>query len=127
LSEQRGSGSGALLRGLLILVALFALAAVLRWSPWGHALHLDALARFASWLRYDDNAPLWVMAAYLLGGISWFPITLLILATALTLNRWLAIICSLLGCILSAMLLYGAGRWLGRRNLMRLRQKVGSH
>jgi phosphatidylserine/phosphatidylglycerophosphate/cardiolipin synthase-like enzyme/uncharacterized membrane protein YdjX (TVP38/TMEM64 family) len=120
LSEQRGSGSGALLRGVLILFALFALAAALRWTPLGHALHLDALVGFASWLRYDDNAPLWVMAAYLLGGISWFPVTLLILATALTLNSWLAIVCSLLGCILSAMLLYAAGRWLGRRNVMRL-------
>ena len=117
------------MRGLLILLALFALAAVLRWSHLGHALHLDSLARFASWLRYDDNAPLWVRRGYVLGGISWFPVTLLILATALTLNPWVAIVCvrSLLGCILSAMLLYGAGRWLGRRNVMRLRQKVGSH
>jgi uncharacterized membrane protein YdjX (TVP38/TMEM64 family) len=120
LSEQRGSGSGAMLRGLLILVSLFTLAAVLRWTHLGRALQLDALAGYASWLRYDQNAPLWVMTAYLLGGISWFPVTLLILATALTLNSGLAIVCSLLGCILSAMLLYGAGRWLGRRKVMRL-------
>jgi len=74
LSEQHRSGSGALLHGLLILLALFALAAVLRCSHLGH----------------------------------------------LTLKPWLAIVYSLLGCILSAMLLYGAGRWLGRRNVMRL-------
>lgn len=40
---------------------------------------------------------------------------LLILATTLTLKPWLAILCSLLGCILSAMLLYSAGRRLGAR------------
>jgi phospholipase D1/2 len=120
LSEQRGSGSGALLRGVLILVALFALAAALRWTGLGRSLHLDTLAGFATWLRYDDNAPLWVMAAYLVGGLSCFPVTLLIFATALTLNLSLAIVCSLLGCVLSAMLLYAAGRWLGRKNVMRL-------
>ena len=38
----------------------------------------------------------------------------------MTLNSWLAIVCSLLGCILSAMLLYGTGRWLGARKVMRL-------
>jgi uncharacterized membrane protein YdjX (TVP38/TMEM64 family) len=55
-----------------------------------------------------------------IGGISWFPVTLLIFATALSLNSWLAIVCSLLGCIVSALLLYAAGHWMGRKNVMRL-------
>jgi phospholipase D1/2 len=120
VSEQHGSASGALLRGLLILTVLFAFAAALRWTSLGELLNLDKLAGSAAWLRYDANAPLWVIGAYLVGGISAFPVTLLIFATALTLNTGLAIACSLLGCILSAMLLYAGGRWLGRKNVMRL-------
>ncbi len=123
VSEQHGSGSGALLRGLLILAGLFVLAAALRWTTLGEFLNLDSLAGSAAWLRNDANAPLWVIAAYLIGGISWFPVTLLIFATALTLNSGLAIVCSLLGCILSATLLYAAGRWIGRKNVMRLAGK----
>jgi uncharacterized membrane protein YdjX (TVP38/TMEM64 family) len=61
-----------------------------------------------------------VIGAYLIGGLSAFPVTLLIFATALTLNSGSAIVCSLLGCILSAMLLYAGGRWLGRKHVMRL-------
>jgi phospholipase D1/2 len=120
LSEKRGAGSGALLRGVLILCALFVLAAALRWTTLGHWLDLNDLVVWSTWLRHDDEAPLWIMVGYLLGGVSWFPVTLLILGTALTLNVWLAIVCSLLGCVLSAMLLYAVGRWLGRRNVMRL-------
>jgi phospholipase D1/2 len=118
LSEQHGSASGALLRGLLILVALFALAAVWRWTSLGEWLSLDTLAASAAWLRADNNTPSWVIGAYLAGSIIGFPVTLLIFATALTLTWWLAIVCSLLGCILSAMLLYAFGRWLGRKRVI---------
>ena len=120
LSEKRGAGSGALLRGVLIFCGLFALAAALRWTSLGHWLDINDFTYWSTWLRHEDEAPLWIMAVYLLGGISWFPVSLLILATALVLNSWLAIVCSVLGCVLSAMLLYGVGRWLGRKNVMRL-------
>jgi len=120
VSERHGSGSGALLRGLIILAALFAFAAALRWTDLGDWLNLGSLASSVVWLRNDPNAPLWVIVAYLLGGVSSFPVTLLIFASAFILNSWLAITCSLLGCLLSAMLLYAAGRWIGRKNVMRL-------
>ena len=123
VSEQHGSASGALLRGLLMLAGIFAFAAALRWTSLGELLNFDALAGSAAWLRQDANAPWWVIGAYLIGGIISFPVTLLIFATALTLNSGLAIVCSLLGCILSAMLLYAAGRWIGRKNVMRLAGK----
>ncbi|HKY07545.1 MAG TPA: VTT domain-containing protein [Candidatus Binatia bacterium] len=123
VSEQHGSASGALLRGLLILAGLFVFAAALRWTALGEMLHVSALEGSIAWLRDDPNAPLWVIGAYLVGGIIGFPVTLLIFATALTLSTWLAIVYSLLGCILSAMLSYAAGRWLGRKNVMRFAGK----
>jgi phospholipase D1/2 len=123
VSERHGSGSAALLRGLLMLAGLFAFAAALHWTALGELFNFDALAGSAAWLRDDANAPLWVIGAYLVGGIGFFPVTLLIFAAALTLNSVWAIVCSLLGCILSAMLLYAGGRCLGRKNVMRLAGK----
>ena len=120
VSEHHGAGSAALLRGVLILTALLTLAAALRWTALGDFLQLRTLAGSLSWLRDTPNAPLWVVGAYVLGGIGCFPVTLLIFAAALSLNSWLAIVCSILGCILSAMLLYAAGRWMGRKSVMRL-------
>ena len=122
-SEQRGSASGALLRGLIMLVAVFALAAAWRWTSLGDLINLETVAVWAASLRENDTAPLWVVGAFLLGGIGCFPVTILILAAAYALNPWLAMICSLLGCILSAMLLYAIGRQLGRKSVVRFAGK----
>jgi phosphatidylserine/phosphatidylglycerophosphate/cardiolipin synthase-like enzyme/uncharacterized membrane protein YdjX (TVP38/TMEM64 family) len=123
LSEARGSASGALLRGVLILVVMLALAAAWRWTSLGHWFDFETIAGWGTSLRENDAAPLWIIGAFLLGGIACFPVTLLIVATAYAFNPWLAIICSLLGCILSAVLLYSIGRQLGRKTVARFAGK----
>jgi phospholipase D1/2 len=120
VSEQRGSASGALLRGLLLLAAIFAIAAAWRWTGLRDWLNLETLAAWGTALRENDQAPFWVIGAFLLGGISVFPVTLLIFASAFILAWLPAIVCSLFGCIASAALLYGMGRGLGRKNVARL-------
>lgn len=120
LSEQRGSAGAALLRGLLILVAMGAFAALWRWTPLEDWLHLDFFGSWLAALRQSDAAPLWVLGAFLLGGITAFPVTLLIFAAAFILNWWTAIIISLLGCLLSAVLIHSLGRLLGRKLVVRL-------
>jgi phospholipase D1/2 len=119
LSEQNGSASSALLRGLLILVTLGALAAAWRWTALGDLVDLETITAWGGALRDADTAPLWVVGAFLLAGISCFPVTVLILTIAYTFEPWLAIICSLLGCIASAMFLYAIGHQLGRKNVVR--------
>jgi uncharacterized membrane protein YdjX (TVP38/TMEM64 family) len=52
-----------------------------------------------------------------------FSVTSFDVATAYTFNPWVAIICSLLGCILSAVLLYSIGRQLGRKTVARFAGK----
>ena len=120
VSERHGSGSSALLRGLLILAALFTLVAAWRWTGLRAWLDLGALVRAAAWLRETDQAWLWAIGAFPAGGLIGFPVTLLIFASAFLVRSWPAILCSLLGCIISAMLLYGIGRGLGRKTVMRL-------
>jgi phospholipase D1/2 len=48
-----------------------------------------------------------------------FPVTLLIAATAFAFASWKAFIYSLLGCVTSAMLMYGIGYLLGRDTVAR--------
>jgi phospholipase D1/2 len=123
LSEERGSSSGALLRGVLILVFMFALAAAWRWTSLAQALDLKSIESWIAPLQDSGFAPLWVVGIFLVGGLVAFPVTALIVAVAYAFNSWLAIIYSLLGSILSAIFLYAIGRQLGRKNVARLAGK----
>jgi uncharacterized membrane protein YdjX (TVP38/TMEM64 family) len=120
LSEARGSASGALLRGVILLLALFALAALWRWTPLEDWLQLDSLGVWIATLRETDTAPTWVIGAFLIGGVFAFPVTLLIFAAAVIFDWWQAILFSLLGCLLSALLVYAVGRRVGRKQVARL-------
>lgn len=120
VSEQQGSASRALLRGFILLAALFSLVAAWRWTGLREWLDLGEVVRFAAWLRDTDQAWMWALSAFPLGGLVAFPVTLLIFLSAFLLHSWSAIACSLLGCILSAALLYGIGRGLGRKRVMRV-------
>jgi phosphatidylserine/phosphatidylglycerophosphate/cardiolipin synthase-like enzyme/uncharacterized membrane protein YdjX (TVP38/TMEM64 family) len=120
LSDKRGSASGALLRGVLILAGAVALAAAWRWTILGEWFNIATLTAWGVSLRDSRFASFWIIGAFLLGGVSFFPVVLLIAATAYALDPSLAMTCSLLGCLLSAALLYGIGRQAGRRTVSRL-------
>ncbi len=119
LSEKNGSASGALLRGLMLLITLGALAAAWRWTALGGLVNLESITAWGASVRDADTAPLWVVGAFLLAGITCFPVTVLILAIAYAFDPLLAIVCSLLGCLASAIFLYAIGYQLGRKNVVR--------
>jgi uncharacterized membrane protein YdjX (TVP38/TMEM64 family) len=123
LSDERGSSSGALFRGLLIMVFMFGLAAAWRWTPLHDLVDLNTLKSWAGSLPDSKVASFWMIGAFLLGGITAFPVTVLILATAYAFDAWPAIIYSLVGCIVSAIFLYSIGRQLGRKNVVRFAGK----
>jgi uncharacterized membrane protein YdjX (TVP38/TMEM64 family) len=64
-----------------------------------------------------------MVGAFLVGGITAFPVTVLILATAYAFDAWPAMVYSLIGCIVSAIFLYAIGRQLGRKNVVRFAGK----
>ncbi|HEX7231947.1 MAG TPA: VTT domain-containing protein, partial [Candidatus Binatia bacterium] len=123
LSDERGASSGALFRGLLIMLLMFGLAAAWRWTPLHDLVDLNTLKAWAGSLQDNSGASFWMIGAFLLGGITAFPVTVLILATAYAFDAWPAIIYSLVGCIVSAIFLYTIGRQLGRKNVVRFAGK----
>ena len=102
-----------------MLVMLLAFAAAWRWTPLRDWLDLDTALGWAASLQETPDAPLWIIGAFLVGGIGCFPVTILILATAYVFDPGPAMICSLFGCILSAALLYAIGHQLGRKIVVR--------
>jgi phospholipase D1/2 len=117
--EKRRFTSGAMLRGAIILVLLFGLAAAWRWTSLGEWIDFETIASWEASLQENHAAPLLVLGAYLLGGLAVFPVTILIAATAFAFGPWTALIYSLLGCVLSAMLIYAIGHRLGRETVAR--------
>jgi phosphatidylserine/phosphatidylglycerophosphate/cardiolipin synthase-like enzyme/uncharacterized membrane protein YdjX (TVP38/TMEM64 family) len=65
-------------------------------------------------------APLFAIAAFVLGGLVVFPVLVLIAATAAAFGPWLGIASSLAGVLLSASLLFMIGRFMGHKRLQSL-------
>ncbi|CAG9174412.1 Cardiolipin synthase B [Cupriavidus laharis] len=106
-----------------------------RYTPlreWADFRHLLALME-----RVDDMplAPLVLMCAYVVGGLTMFPVTVLIVVTVVVFGPLYGGAMAMAGTVLGTAAGYTAGRLLGRnavqrfggRRLNRLSQRVGQH
>lgn len=112
-------------RGRYIAVSLFALffvalAVVWKWTPLADYLEFNALTRMAQGFRKLPFTWLVVMAGYVLAGIFSIPITILIVVTGVVFGATMGGVYALAGTLLSALVTYGAGRWLGRETVRKL-------
>src|SRR4029434_7329007 len=74
----------AILRGLVILLLLFALPAIWSWTPLSHWINLATIIGWQESVRNQPAAFYLVVGAYLLGSLVLFPVTILNVATVLT-------------------------------------------
>lgn len=65
-------------------------------------------------------APLFAVAAFVLGGLVLFPVVVLIAATAAALGPWIGALSATAGVLASSLLLFMIGRFLGHRRLQSL-------
>lgn len=65
-------------------------------------------------------APLLAIAAFVVGGLVVFPVLVLIAATAAALGPWMGFVSAGIGVLLSALMLFMIGRFLGHARLQRL-------
>ena len=103
-----------------IMIALLGLAAAWRWTPLGEWLDTATIIRWIASIRDNPAGPVVVIASFLLASMVAFPITLLVVITALVFGPMSGFIYSLVGVNLGAMLSYGMGYALGRNTVHRL-------
>jgi phosphatidylserine/phosphatidylglycerophosphate/cardiolipin synthase-like enzyme/uncharacterized membrane protein YdjX (TVP38/TMEM64 family) len=103
-----------------LLVGALAIAAAWRFTPLRDYLAVDHLVELGRELRQSPLAPLYVGAAYLVGGLLFFPITLLITGTTLVFDPLEGFVYSMVGTLASASMTYGIGRIVGRPLIERL-------
>lgn len=96
------------------LSALILLALLWRFTPLSEFATPDNLQNWADIIRQLPFAPVLAILAFILGGLSMFPVMLLIILTASIFEPVPAFIISLTGCLFSALLVYAIGNLLGR-------------
>jgi phospholipase D1/2 len=109
-----------LIKSALVLLTMFALAGIWRFTPLGDWFSAQNIVKAASQLRDNPLMPLFVYAFYLIGGLVFFPIVVMIVATALIFAPLEGFFYSLTGSLLSAAFTYFLGRILGRNVVSRL-------
>jgi phospholipase D1/2 len=116
----------------LVVAALVALVAAWRLTPLRTLLDVEKVAALGQRLSGHPAAPFGVLAAYLIGTLVFFPITLLLGGTALLFPAPIAIIYCMVGALSAASTTYGIGRlvgrfrprWLQRPRLMRVSRQL---
>lgn len=120
LTPRRQTRKIAILKGLVILLLLFALPAIWRWTPLNHWINLATVIGWQESVRNHPAAFYLVVGAYLLGSLVLFPVTMLNVATVFTFGPMLGNIYALAGWLASAAMGYGIGRGIGRQMVARL-------
>jgi phosphatidylserine/phosphatidylglycerophosphate/cardiolipin synthase-like enzyme/membrane protein DedA with SNARE-associated domain len=119
-NDIRTSVKHPIVKWSLISALLLGIAAAWQWTPLGDWLDVETLSRWEASLQATPFAPLLVIAVYVLAGLLVAPVTVLIVATALAFEPLTAFAYAMLGCLASAAVTYGLGRWLSRDIIRRL-------
>jgi uncharacterized membrane protein YdjX (TVP38/TMEM64 family) len=124
---------------LLVLALLFIVAvgltALWRWTPMADRFSLEVMVSWAARLRQSPTTPFWIVAAFVVAGQVFFPITLLSLATVFAFGPILGSLYSIVGSLLAGIVTYFVGRLLGEATvckfggpkLEKLRRQVKEH
>lgn len=107
-------------RFFALLAFALVLAALWRWSPLSQWLNIETLLVAADVIRESTLTVPIVLGVYLIGSCLMFPITVMILATALSFGPYSGFALALSGSLLGGIASYLLGRWLGRDVVRRL-------
>jgi len=121
--EAEPSRLRPVVNGVIILTLLLGLGAAWCWTPLKHWLELETIVQWGTYISEYRLAPLFVIVAYTLGGLVVFPVTLLVVATAIAFQPLTAFTYSLAGCIASAMVLFWVGHVVGKETVRKIAGK----
>ena len=103
-----------------VLCLAVTLAMMWKWSPLNQWLNMDSLLATAEAVRESHFAVPIVLAIFLIGSCLMFPVTVMILATALSFGPFMGFALALSGSLLGGLASYLMGRWLGREAVRKL-------
>ena len=103
-----------------LFLILLGLPLLWRWSPLADRFNLQTIFAWQESMRNDAAAPFYVAAAYLIGSLFFFPITILNLATLFAFGSLWGNIYAFGGWLLSSAEGYGIGRLIGKDLLHKL-------
>lgn len=103
-----------LLKPVLVIAFLIALACIWRWSPLSEYIRIETLTGWVQTIKGRPIMPLIVVGGFVVGGLFMVPVSVLIVSTAVIFPPFLATVYALTGCLLSALAGYGAGTMLGK-------------
>lgn len=98
----------------VLAVLLVGLAIAWRWTPLGDMVNLASMIKLAKSLQALPFTPLAVILGYVVAGLLMVPITLLIGVTGLVFGPLTGGMYATAGTLLSALVTYGIGRYLGK-------------
>lgn len=119
----------------LVLTAVILLTVLWKWTPLNEWLTTDNLQQVIATLNDYPFTPLIVIVGFAIAGLLAIPLTLLVVAVAISFGAWPGSIYAIAGSLLSAILGYVVGEWLGRKSvaemagskLNRLSQRLANH
>lgn len=100
--------------------ALAGLALVWQTTSLRDFTDISYVASVISRYSHSAFAPLFAVAAFVLGGLVVFPVVVLIAATAAALGPWIGALSATAGVLASSLLLFMIGRFLGHKRLQSL-------
>lgn len=113
MDKGRRPAFAAFLRWTILVAAATALLAVWRFTPLRQLLDLERLVRGGHALAAHPASFVLVVGAYLAGSLLFFPVTLMLTATALVFEPARALVYGLSGAVAGAALTWGVGRVVG--------------
>lgn len=123
LIHEEAEGSNSQLRKInlaITVLVILTLIGLWRFSPLRQYLDVNRLVTWAESIRQHPLSWLYVLMAYLVGGLLFFPVTAQIVATSTLFTPIPAFLYSLGGSMASAVLTYALGSWLGRNAIRTL-------
>jgi uncharacterized membrane protein YdjX (TVP38/TMEM64 family) len=103
-----------------LAAALVGLALAWQYTSLRDFTDIDFVSSIISQPARSQFAPLFAIAAFVVGGLVVFPVLVLIAATAAALGPWMGFACAAIGVLISSAVLFGIGRVLGHVRLQRL-------
>ncbi|MEQ9332997.1 VTT domain-containing protein [Thalassobaculum sp.] len=97
-----------------VILAVAAMVLLWRYSPLEEWTRLDHLVEPMQAIASSPWAPLATVGLFLAGGLTLFPITVLIAVTAMVFGPWEGVLYSLIGSVAGALVGYGFGKLVAR-------------